>query len=113
MRALEHERYVTWDFYKAKLQSACDVAEGDTDALRKMQNMKYKGDIIAYLDRLRFLNERAGITKAALTDVVRKAFPNEIIWILLICGGIDMDKQIWKTVKKAGKAHEETEYVIK
>ena len=52
MRAPEHERYVTWDFYKAKLQSACDVAEGDTDALRKMQNTKYKGDIVAYLDRL-------------------------------------------------------------
>ena len=81
--------------------------------MRKMQNMKYKGDIMAYLNRLQFLNERASITKAALRNIVHKALPNEIIWMLPICGGMDMDKQIWKTVKKASKAHEEAEYIIK
>ena len=113
MRASEHERYVTWDFYKAKLQSACDVAEGDTDALRKMQNTKYKGDIMAYLNQLRFLNEYTGITKAALRDIICKALPEAVIRMLPMCGGMDSDKQIWKMVKKAGKTHEEAEYVLK
>ena len=94
MRAPEHERYVTWDFYKAKLQSACNVAEGDTNTLRKMQNMKYKGDIVAYLNQLRFLNECAGITKAVLRNVIHKVLPEAIIQMLPMYGGIDSDKQI-------------------
>jgi hypothetical protein len=113
MGSSQHGKYISWKFFKSKLQKACDVAEGDTDALRKMQNAKYKGDIEAYVDKVKFLNERAGVTKAALRDIIRKALPEAVVRMLPMCGGMDTDKQIWGTVIKAGKAHEEAEYVLK
>src|SRR4051794_19014151 len=113
MRAPEHEKYMTWDFYKAKLQNTCDVAEGDTNALCKMQNTKYKDNIVAYLDRLQFLNKHADISKAALRNVVHKVLSDAIIQILPMCESMDSDKQIWKTIKKAGKTYKETKYILK
>ena len=94
MGSSQHGKYISWKFFKSKLQKACDVAEGDTDALRKMQNAKYKGDIEAYVDKVKFLNERAGVTKAALRDIIRKALPEAVVRMLPMCGGMDTDKQI-------------------
>ena len=56
-KLFKHEKYADWNFFKAKLRRIFDLADEDVDALTKIEEWQYKGDIMNYLDRLKFLNE--------------------------------------------------------
>src|SRR5436190_6927139 len=105
-KLFKHEKYADWNFFKAKLSRTCDLADEDVDALTKMEEWQYKGDIMSYLDRLKFLNERAQLSGSALKRAVRKGLPEKIIDHMSLLGNQSTTESLWQSLKKAGKAYE-------
>ena len=61
---------------------------------------------MSYLDRLKFLNEQAQLSRSALKRAVRKGLPEKIIDHMSLLGNQSTTESLWQSLKKAGKAYE-------
>src|SRR5436309_80792 len=102
-----YKKYESWDHFKAKLQKTCTVTEEDTNTLQKIQNIKYKGDIVAYLDKIHFYNEHVSLTRTDLRNIIMDSLPEPILCLLLSCKSMSTDASIWKMVLKAEVIYEQ------
>ena len=59
-----------------------------------MRKTSYRGDVDAYIERLQFLNEKAGLTRTSLLDVIRDELSAKIIRMLLMCEHMNFDFSI-------------------
>jgi hypothetical protein len=102
----KHTRYKDWEFFKAKLRQECDLAEEDVDSITKMEEWSYKGDITTYIDKLKFLNDKAKLSGGGLKRVIRRGLPEKIIDHMSLFGDPSTTEALWTSLKKAGKAYE-------
>jgi hypothetical protein len=109
----KEERYRSWRAYKSRLQRDSRVSEEDVDALRKMRDVKYRGDIQEYVSRMKLLDRRVDVSLATLKELVRPGLSEPVLNVLPLLDKINTKSGFWKAVTTATRAHEDAQYAMK
>ena len=70
--------YKHWRMFKGEIIECFKPKEGALLAKQEMDALKYRDDIAAYIDKIRTLNHRVGMSGITLTATIQAAIPQEI-----------------------------------
>lgn len=103
---LQGARYCQWDQYKRTVIKACESGAEGIEAIQKMEDWEYRGDMGAYIDKLQYYNKRAHLTGDALRKAVMISLPKSILEDLHRYDDRYTDSELWENLARAGRSHE-------
>src|SRR5437660_1338968 len=72
-----------WTKFRSEIMKGFKPQEGAILAKQEMDNVKYKDDISKYIEKMRSLNHRVGMSGVTLHSTIQMATPQEICYQLL------------------------------
>ena len=98
--------YKHWRKFRSEIIERFEPKEGALLAKQEMDALKYKEDIAAYIDKIRTLNHRVGMSGITLRATIQAAIPQEIRLQLLYLPTTEDDEHWMKSVVEIGQTLE-------
>ena len=98
--------YKYWKKFKGEIIERFEPKEGALLAKQEMDALRYKDDIAAYIDKIRTLNHRVGMSGITLRATIQAAIPQEIRLQLLYMPTTEDDDHWMKSVIEIGQTLE-------
>ena len=98
--------YKHWRKFRSEIIERFEPKEGALLAKQEMDALKYKEDIAAYIDKIRTLNHRVGMSGTTLRATIQAAIPQEIRLQLLYLPTTEDDEHWMKSVVEIGQTLE-------
>jgi hypothetical protein len=96
-----------WTVFEEALVEHCSSPFDEQRAVRQMYNWKYKGDVVAYIDKMKYYNIRAKLSGGGLRDAVISGLSRDLIKSMSMLGRARTDEELWRLLEQAGEGLED------
>ena len=103
----KQEAYDQWKIFKDQVIRRFGPTNKDVKALRELYQIKYKGDIYEFLQKIESKNNRAKVTGIAFRKIVENEVPEEAIRHMSMQEEYIDDREWLEALRKAVKDEED------